>query len=113
MIKIRLKRSPICTPEKHKVIVRSLGLKTLNRTVERPDTPAFRGMVAKIPHLLEIVREEIVHQPKSVSPEPVPAEAPVAHAPVVDPAERPAAEPATPAQDAVEPEPVEPETVKE
>jgi len=57
MIKIRLKRSPICTPEKHKVIVRSLGLKTLNRTVERPDTPAFRGMVAKIPHLLEIVKE--------------------------------------------------------
>jgi len=111
MIKIRLKRSPICTPEKHKVIVRSLGLKTLNRTVERPDTPAFRGMVAKIPHLLEIVREEIVHKPKSVSPEPVSAEAPVAHAPVVEPAERPAAEPATPAQDAVEPEPVEPENV--
>lgn len=57
MIKIRLKRSPICTPEKHKVIVRSLGLKTLNRFVMRPNTPEFRGMVAKIPHLLEIVVE--------------------------------------------------------
>ncbi len=55
MIKIKLVRSPICTPEKHKVIVRSLGLKTLNRTVTRPDTPSFRGMVAKIPHLLAIV----------------------------------------------------------
>ena len=55
MIKIRLKRSPICTPEKHKAIVRSLGLKTLNRVVERPDGPEFRGMVAKIPHILEIV----------------------------------------------------------
>ncbi len=54
-IKIKLVRSPICAPEKQKVIVRSLGLKKLNRVVERPDTPAFRGMVAKIPHLLAIV----------------------------------------------------------
>ena len=56
-IKIKLIRSPICTPEKHKVIVRSLGLKKMNRIVVRPDTPSFRGMVAKIPHLLEIVKE--------------------------------------------------------
>jgi len=54
-IKIKLVRSPICTPEKHKVIVRSLGLKKINQIVERPDTPSFRGMVKKIPHLLEIV----------------------------------------------------------
>jgi large subunit ribosomal protein L30 len=56
-IRIKLVRSPICTPEKHKKIVRSLGLKKLNRVVERPDTPEFRGMVAKIPHLLAIVDE--------------------------------------------------------
>ena len=55
MIKIKLVRSPICTPEKHKVIVRALGLKKINLVVERPDTPGFRGMVKKIPHLLEIV----------------------------------------------------------
>jgi large subunit ribosomal protein L30 len=54
-IKIKLIRSPICTPEKHKVIVRSLGLKKLNHIVERPDTPSFRGMVKKIPHLLAVV----------------------------------------------------------
>ena len=54
-IKIQLYRSVICTPEAHKKIVRSLGLRTLNRVVERPDTPSFRGMVAKIPHLLRIV----------------------------------------------------------
>jgi large subunit ribosomal protein L30 len=54
-IKIKLIRSIICTPEKHKVIVRALGLKRMNRIVERPDTPAFRGMVKKIPHLLELV----------------------------------------------------------
>lgn len=56
-IKIKLVRSPICTPEKHKAIVRSLGLRKINRIVERPDTPAFRGMVAKVPHLLAIVKD--------------------------------------------------------
>jgi len=56
-IKIRLKGSPICTPQKHKDIVRALGLKKMNRVVERPDTPAFRGMVNKVPHLLEIVKD--------------------------------------------------------
>ena len=54
-IKIQLYRSPICTPEKHKVIVRALGLKKMNRIAERPDTPGFRGMVKKVPHLLRIV----------------------------------------------------------
>jgi large subunit ribosomal protein L30 len=54
-IKIKLIRSIICTPIKHKVIVQALGLKKMNRIVVRPDTPAFRGMVKKIPHLLAIV----------------------------------------------------------
>ena len=57
MIKIKLVGSPICCPEKHKAIVRSLGLKKMNRVVVRPDTAAFRGMVAKIPHLLAIVKD--------------------------------------------------------
>jgi len=54
-IKIKLVRSPICTPEKHKIIVRALGLKKMNQIVERPDTPSFRGFVKKIPHLLALV----------------------------------------------------------
>jgi len=53
-IKIKLVRSPIGAPEKHKKIVRSLGLRKINQVVEKPDTPAFRGMVAKIPHLVEV-----------------------------------------------------------
>ncbi|MCS6951494.1 MAG: 50S ribosomal protein L30 [Bryobacterales bacterium] len=56
-IKIKLVRSPIATPEKHKRIVRALGLRRLNQVVERPDTPVFRGMVAKIPHLVAVVEE--------------------------------------------------------
>ena len=54
-IKVQYYRSAICTPEKHKIIVRSLGLTKLNQIVERPDTPDIRGMVTKIPHLLRIV----------------------------------------------------------
>jgi large subunit ribosomal protein L30 len=54
-IRIKLVRSPICAPEKHKKIVRGLGLRKLNQVVERPDTPGFRGMVLKIPHLLAVV----------------------------------------------------------
>ena len=57
--KLRLKwvRSAICTPVKHKKVVRGLGFTRLNQIVERPDTPAIRGMVAKVPHLVEIVEE--------------------------------------------------------
>jgi large subunit ribosomal protein L30 len=56
--KLRLKwvRSAICTPVKHKRVVRGLGFTRLNQVVERPDTPAIRGMVAKIPHLVEILQ---------------------------------------------------------
>jgi large subunit ribosomal protein L30 len=55
MIKIKLFRSPICTPEKHKRVVRGLGLRKLNQVVIRPDSPVFRGMVNKIPHLVKVV----------------------------------------------------------
>ena len=54
-IRIKLVRSVAGRPEKQKIIVRSLGLKKINQVVERPDTPGFRGMVAKIPHLLAVV----------------------------------------------------------
>jgi len=57
MIRIKLVRSMIGAPEKQRRIVRGLGLRKLNRTVERPDTPAIRGMVAKAPHLLAIVNQ--------------------------------------------------------
>jgi large subunit ribosomal protein L30 len=54
-IRIKLIRSVICTPETHKAVVRALGLRKINQVVERPDNPGFRGMVAKVPHLLRIV----------------------------------------------------------
>jgi large subunit ribosomal protein L30 len=57
--KLQLKwvRSAICAPEKHKLVIKGLGFTRLNQVVERPDTPAIRGMVAKVPHLVEIVQQ--------------------------------------------------------
>jgi large subunit ribosomal protein L30 len=54
-IKIQYIRSKICTPVKHKLVVKGLGFTRLNQIVEREDTPSIRGMIAKIPHLVEIV----------------------------------------------------------
>lgn len=54
-IRIQYYRSFIASPITHKTIVRSLGLRKLNQIVERPDTDAMRGAVAKVPHLLRIV----------------------------------------------------------
>ena len=55
MIKIKLYRSLNSVPEKQKRVVKGLGLRKLNQVVERPDTPVFRGMVKKVPHLLQVV----------------------------------------------------------
>jgi large subunit ribosomal protein L30 len=54
-IRIQYYRSFIAAPKTHKSIVRSLGLRKLNQIVERPDSDAMRGAVAKVPHLLRIV----------------------------------------------------------
>jgi large subunit ribosomal protein L30 len=54
-IRIKLYRSPICTPDKQRRVVLGLGLRKVNQVVERPDTPVFRGMVKKVPHLLKVV----------------------------------------------------------
>jgi large subunit ribosomal protein L30 len=56
--KLHLKwvRSAIQAPVKHKLVVKGLGFTRLNQIIERPDTPAIRGMVAKVPHLVEIVQ---------------------------------------------------------
>ena len=54
-VRIQYYRSSISTPKKHKQIVKSLGLTKLNQIVERTDSPATRGFVAKVPHLLRII----------------------------------------------------------
>ncbi len=53
-LKITWVRSTIACPEKQRRIVRGLGFRKLHQTVERPDTPEIRGMVAKVAHLVEV-----------------------------------------------------------
>ncbi|MEW6362903.1 MAG: 50S ribosomal protein L30 [Pyrinomonadaceae bacterium] len=56
-ITIQYYRSSIGYSKKQKEIVRQLGITKLNQKVKRPDTPAMRGIVAKVPHLLRIIEE--------------------------------------------------------
>jgi large subunit ribosomal protein L30 len=56
-LKIQQVRSGIGFPRTQREVLRSLGLRRIRHTVERRDTPAVRGMVNKIPHLVEIVED--------------------------------------------------------
>lgn len=49
--------SPIRRPAIQRETLKGLGLNKMNRTRELEDTPAVRGMVAKIPHLAVIIEE--------------------------------------------------------
>jgi large subunit ribosomal protein L30 len=54
-LRIQYFRSMICTPVKHKKVVKGLGFTRLNQIIEREDTESIRGMVKTIPHLVRIV----------------------------------------------------------
>lgn len=53
-IKITLVRSGIAQAGKHKVVLAGLGLRKLNKSVLRPDTPEIRGMINKVNHLVQV-----------------------------------------------------------
>lgn len=53
-LKITLKRSYIGKSEAQKRVMQSLGLKKINQQVFHKDTPTIRGMINKIPHLIEV-----------------------------------------------------------
>jgi len=54
-IKIKQVGSPLRRPESQRKVLIGLGLNKMHKVVERLDTPEIRGMVAKVPHLVEIV----------------------------------------------------------
>ena len=56
-LKIQYFRSAIGTPGKHRLVIKSLGFKRLNQIINREDTPAIRGMVAQVPHLVRILEQ--------------------------------------------------------
>ena len=53
-LKLTLVRSTIGRPEKHRRIIKGLGLRGLNSQVSVANTPAFRGMIKKVLHLVTV-----------------------------------------------------------
>jgi large subunit ribosomal protein L30 len=53
-LRITLKRSPIGTPVRHRLVLRGLGLRRMHQTVVRPDTDQVKGMIRKVGYLLEV-----------------------------------------------------------
>ncbi|MCP4749149.1 MAG: 50S ribosomal protein L30 [Desulfobacteraceae bacterium] len=51
-INITLIKSMIGRPEKHRKVLRGMGLTKLNKTVQLEDTSAIRGMIHKVSHLV-------------------------------------------------------------
>jgi large subunit ribosomal protein L30 len=49
--------SPIRRPAEQRATLVGLGLNKMHKTRELEDTPAIRGMVNKIPHLVQIIEE--------------------------------------------------------
>jgi len=52
-LEITLVKSMIGRPEKHRKVLRAMGLTKVNRTVRLENTPCVRGMVNKISHLVK------------------------------------------------------------
>jgi large subunit ribosomal protein L30 len=53
-LRVTLIKSPIGYKKNQKATVRALGLHRMNQTVEHDDSPAVRGMLDKISHLIKI-----------------------------------------------------------
>ncbi|MGH7751492.1 MAG: 50S ribosomal protein L30 [Gemmatimonadales bacterium] len=56
-LKIALRKSIIGLSPKQEATVKALGLRRMRQTVTHEDTPTIRGMIAKVPHVLEVSHE--------------------------------------------------------
>jgi large subunit ribosomal protein L30 len=56
-IEVTLVRSGLSRPETQQRTLRGLGLTRMRRTVRLQDTPAIRGMIRKVSHLVRIVEK--------------------------------------------------------
>jgi large subunit ribosomal protein L30 len=54
-MKLKWVISQNCTPAKQRLVIKGLGFTRLNQVIEREDTLSIRGMVAKVPHLVQIL----------------------------------------------------------
>ncbi|MEA3231960.1 MAG: 50S ribosomal protein L30 [Thermodesulfobacteriota bacterium] len=53
-IKVTLVKSMIGRPEKHRRVLKGMGLTKINKTVELLDTPSTRGMINAVSHLVKV-----------------------------------------------------------
>jgi len=53
-LKITMIQSMNGRSEKHRKVLRSMGFRKLNQSVELPDNPATRGMIAKVSHMVKV-----------------------------------------------------------
>jgi large subunit ribosomal protein L30 len=54
LVKVTLVKSTIGFGKEQAAVVEGLGLRRLNHTVELRDTPATRGMIHKVRHLVTV-----------------------------------------------------------
>jgi large subunit ribosomal protein L30 len=52
-LSVTLVKSMIGRPEKHRKVLRGMGLTKINKTVQLEDTPSIRGMIFKVSHLVK------------------------------------------------------------
>ncbi len=57
-LRVTLVRSPIGYSKDQKATVRALGLRRMHQTVDHLDTPAVRGMIRKVIHLVRVEEQE-------------------------------------------------------
>jgi large subunit ribosomal protein L30 len=53
-LKITLVKSMIGRPEKHRKVLRGMGLRKMNKSVQLEDTPSIRGMIEAVSHLVSV-----------------------------------------------------------
>jgi large subunit ribosomal protein L30 len=53
-IQIKLVKSTAGRPERQKATVKALGLRKMNHTITKEESPAVMGMIEKVKHLLEV-----------------------------------------------------------
>jgi large subunit ribosomal protein L30 len=56
-LKVTLRRSIIGLSPKQEATVKALGLRRIRQSVMHDDSVTVRGMIAKVPHVLEVTRE--------------------------------------------------------
>ena len=73
-LKVTQVRSGIGTKPKHRGTLRALGLGRIGKTNILPDRPEIRGMIARVPHLIEVKDTEESAKPGDAAPQPGSAE---------------------------------------